>query len=48
MTGLEMITEMKEKGYKSHESAEWFVENYDDATIKRFYDKFMEYLKERG
>lgn len=48
MTGLEMIKEMKANGYATQYTEEWFIKAFDEATIKRFYDRFMEHLKERG
>lgn len=44
MTKVEMVKEMKAKGYATQYSAEEFAEMFSEAQIQRFYDKFMEFL----
>lgn len=46
MTKKEMINEMFDKGYASQYPPEVFEEWFTDEQIERFYNKFMEYLKE--
>lgn len=44
MTKIEMIKEMKAKGYATQYSAEDFAEMFSEEQIQRFYDKFMEFI----
>lgn len=44
MTKVEMIKEMKAKGYATQYSVEEFAEMFSEKQIARFYEKFMEFL----
>jgi len=46
MTKIEMVQEMKAKGYATQYTAEEFAEMFTEAQIARFYKKFMEFLGE--
>ena len=44
MTKVEMVKEMKAKGYATQYTTEEFAAMFSEKQIKRFYDKFMEFL----
>lgn len=47
MSKVEMVKEMKAKGYATQYSAEEFAEMFSEEQVAHFYDKFMEFLGER-
>jgi len=45
MTIKEMVQTMKNNGYHTQYSVEWFEEAFTVAQVEKMYFKFMEYVK---
>lgn len=48
MTAREMLIEMFDKGYASQYTVEEFEEWFTLEQIEKFYNSFMNFLKNRG
>ena len=45
MTIKEMVQTMKNNGYRTQYSVEWFEEAFTVAQVEKMYFKFMEHVK---
>lgn len=49
MTKQEMMEKMVAAGYHlMGHTIDWYIENFDEATIKRFMENFMNWKKENA